>query len=768
MSSANNSADLAVPLLSGDVDGGGQSNVMHDVGSIATSTAASIQVRDGTESTTADMNEMSAFAKAATFGTVGGDAVPRQRPWRKFMESGTGHSDGGGGGGGDGGVRRRKRFPTFGSSKQAKKKRERLMHHQRMSLSPFEKMKNYRRFPFKFIFNVCNVLAITVFFLLKNSQYDQFSWNTQSTLRHSLGNVKKDEFLGSSFLYNIPSLKTHVNTALDTYFAFPSNALHPFNISETVVMQLRRVDGIERSTMAARSSDGSHEDVWGKISDEDIQLADSITVFYKFESYQFPSDALLGSTSALFQWDATAIYNFRHGGGLVSYSIDVISRIIGGKVTELQGLRVLVLCISIPSLLLTLRALLRGYRAFTFARAQLKNDSSEYAWSELSIVKKLTFFNPWHVTSALGDIMVIFGITMSLAQGGRSEPLLANSLEGGAAVSGVGLFLLWISLVKYLEWRSEFYMLILSVKASIGRVLKFIVTVSPFFIGYLMLGVILFSDHAELFGTPVRAASTLFALLNGDSVYMVFTGVQSNGTQGYQIASQIYLYSFCIAFIIIILNVFIFIIESGYDAARDAIYGQDSELTVSLSHRDLDGILRRAHVLAGDLVQDTSCIGSASASAAVFQQQQQQGLPGGAGDSGGSTSAANVDQNSNNGASPSVPSIFISGVDTADAELGATTTSASSTAASAASAVAWPENRHLSPRRRRSGSVTSRISSASVALQPSSEFADPRAIDSETLKTLVDSQRAMQTQLSSLIEQQQRLLQQQQQQCTHG
>ena len=42
------------------------------------------------------------------------------------------------------------------------------------------------------------------------------------------------------------------------------------------------------------------------------------------------------------------------------------------------------------------------------------------------------------------------------------------------------------------------------------------------------------------------------------------------------------LYTFCIAFIVIILNVFIFIIESGYDAANETVYDGHLDLKVTL------------------------------------------------------------------------------------------------------------------------------------------------------------------------------------------
>ena len=234
------------------------------------------------------------------------------------------------------------------------------------------------------------------------------------------------------------------------------------------------------------------------------------------------------------------------------------------------------------------------------------------------------------------------------------------------------MFLAWLSLIKYMEWNVELYMLILAVKASIGRVARFILTVAPVYIAFMVMGVALFYDKPELFGDFFRASATLFALLNGDSILdgeggwrggsffgthddgclptppftihavtqccvcacdcacAVYHELQRHSNTGYVVVSQIYLYCFCILGITVTLNVFVFIIESGYDvspcshahtyltqtgtktdlpcggplvvlitplvaslplsplqAALNAVYGKDDELTVFVDHMRL-------------------------------------------------------------------------------------------------------------------------------------------------------------------------------------
>ncbi len=43
------------------------------------------------------------------------------------------------------------------------------------------------------------------------------------------------------------------------------------------------------------------------------------------------------------------------------------------------------------------------------------------------------------------------------------------------------------SLIKYLEFNPGFYMLVLAVKASLGPVLQFILTIFPFYMAFILV-----------------------------------------------------------------------------------------------------------------------------------------------------------------------------------------------------------------------------------------------------------------------------------------
>ena len=156
----------------------------------------------------------------------------------------------------------------------------------------------------------------------------------------------------------------------------------------------------------------------------------------------------------------------------------------------------------------------------------------------------------------------------------------------------------WIGLIKYFEWRPKFYVLFLAIKNSIIRVVRFILTITPIYVGYTFAGVVLFHNNKSKFGDASKASRTLFALLCGDNIWSVFNELDSRPNLFYTLLGHIYTYSFCIIFITTVLNVFIFIIQDGYDMAKtiEDIENDDSEKMI-VDNARLNEILIAAHVV---------------------------------------------------------------------------------------------------------------------------------------------------------------------------
>lgn len=87
--------------------------------------------------------------------------------------------------------------------------------------------------------------------------------------------------------------------------------------------------------------------------------------------------------------------------------------------------------------------------------------------------------------------------------------------------------------------------------------------------GFATCGVLVFSPYSSRFESLTASAISLFALLNGDDVHATFLDLGPRFP--YALFTNLYLFTFCMLFITAILNIFIFIIEDSYHAAKDFI-----------------------------------------------------------------------------------------------------------------------------------------------------------------------------------------------------
>eukprot|EP00049_Salpingoeca_infusionum_P022300 m.6005 g.6005 ORF g.6005 m.6005 type:complete len:741 (-) comp5116_c0_seq2:435-2657(-) len=474
---------------------------------------------------------------------------------------------------------------------------KRLTHIQRMTTSPFTKYTKYKRFPFKFSMTILLLISVTCMFVVRNIQYSNFIANTSDSIRYLLGNQgESDELTGITYLYSVDQVTEHMQTAVSNYLTFKTMSPSKVEVSSSVNMTLDSIHNTEHAVATADAPLGPFTNVSLAKVAAVFHTLQQITLYFTFENQQLRSYGA-GLMDVNYTWQCQGIYDFSVTGGRVQFEVQVSSGIADSSSYLLVIINSLVILFALPSLILTTKSLIKSYHAFAYAKANLstsRTSPKDIIWADLSLSDKLAFFNMWHVTSSVADLMLIVGgcTNFSRQLGYRKDDHAALSVTD--VLQGLGAFFAWISLLKYFEWNVELYMLILAVKASIGRVLKFIVTVAPVYIAFMVLGVAFFYDHEDLFGDFFKSSATIFALLNGDSILLVFQELQTHANGGYKLMAHIYVYAFGVVGITIVLNVFIFIIESGYDAAITAVYGYDDELSVFIDHRRLKEILTAA------------------------------------------------------------------------------------------------------------------------------------------------------------------------------
>jgi hypothetical protein len=196
-------------------------------------------------------------------------------------------------------------------------------------------------------------------------------------------------------------------------------------------------------------------------------------------------------------------------------------------------------------------------------------------WAEVTFQDKLAFFNLWHMLTLVANCCFMISCSQGIVRLQTRAPSERGKISTEQVLRAIGLFTAWVSMIRFFEYFSRFYVLIIAMRASLLPVFRFIMVVFPMYMAYALIGVFSFSEQDD-FNNMWRALRTLFALLNGDSILLMYQEVcpsdRSTGI-GYCLWGQIYLYTFCVLFITTVLNVFIFIIEAGNPLLVDVSSG---------------------------------------------------------------------------------------------------------------------------------------------------------------------------------------------------
>lgn len=177
------------------------------------------------------------------------------------------------------------------------------------------------------------------------------------------------------------------------------------------------------------------------------------------------------------------------------------------------------------------------------------------AFQNLSLKDKLSIINLWFIVSLTGAIFsTAYGIVAVFDLNGELGTRTVNkSFLGGACL------FTWFSLIQYLEYFPEYYVLISMLKKSAPRISQFLMGVFPLFIGYALLAMVSFGDNVDRFGDLLETLTTLFSVVNGDIIYETFSSLSDFG-----IAGQLFIYIYVIIFTYIVLMTIIAIVEEAF------------------------------------------------------------------------------------------------------------------------------------------------------------------------------------------------------------
>ncbi|XP_077189263.1 mucolipin-2 isoform X2 [Paroedura picta] len=176
---------------------------------------------------------------------------------------------------------------------------------------------------------------------------------------------------------------------------------------------------------------------------------------------------------------------------------------------------------------------------------------------------RLEFINGWYVLVIISDMMTIIGSIMKMEIKAKN----LASYDVCSILLGTSTLFVWVGVIRYLGYFQTYNVLILTMQASLPKVLRFCCCAGMIYLGYTFCGWIVLGPYHEKFEDLNTVAECLFSLVNGDDMFATFAQIQQKSTLVW-LFSRLYLYSFISLFIYMILSLFIALITDSYDTIK--------------------------------------------------------------------------------------------------------------------------------------------------------------------------------------------------------
>ncbi|XP_027011758.1 mucolipin-1a [Tachysurus fulvidraco] len=211
------------------------------------------------------------------------------------------------------------------------------------------------------------------------------------------------------------------------------------------------------------------------------------------------------------------------------------------------------------SLLLCGRSILRGILLQREFVRYFKNKLDyTVCWGD-----RMEFINGWYILLIISDVLTITGSLIKI----RIESKEISSYDVCGILLGTSTLLVWVGVIRYLSFFQKYNILIVTLRAAFPNVIRFSCCVAVIYLGYCFCGWIVLGPYHVKFRSMAMVSECLFSLINGDDMFVTFSGMQESSTLVW-IFSQLYLYTFISLFIYMVLSLFIALITGAYETIK--------------------------------------------------------------------------------------------------------------------------------------------------------------------------------------------------------
>ncbi|XP_023607570.1 mucolipin-2 isoform X4 [Myotis lucifugus] len=218
---------------------------------------------------------------------------------------------------------------------------------------------------------------------------------------------------------------------------------------------------------------------------------------------------------------------------------------------------VIVICLA--SLILCTRSIVLALRL----RKRFLNFFLEKYQRHVCNADQWEFINGWYVLVIISDLMTIIGSILKM----EIQVKNITNYDLCSILLGTSTLLVWVGVIRYLGYFQKYNVLILTMQASLPKVLRFCACAGMIYLGYTFCGWIVLGPYHNKFVALNTVSECLFSLVNGDDMFATFAQIQQKSVLVW-LFSRLYLYSFISLFIYMILSLFIALITDSYDTIK--------------------------------------------------------------------------------------------------------------------------------------------------------------------------------------------------------
>ncbi|BFY99923.1 hypothetical protein BsWGS_02963 [Bradybaena similaris] len=182
-----------------------------------------------------------------------------------------------------------------------------------------------------------------------------------------------------------------------------------------------------------------------------------------------------------------------------------------------------------------------------------------------SFSSHIEYINMWYIIIICNDILTVTGSAFKIELETRVFSISSQNYEICSILLGLGVFLTYIGILRYLGFFKSYNILILTLKTSFPHVLRFLVCALCLFTGFMLCGWIVFSPYHIKFRGLSTSTECLFSLVNGDDMFVTFSALSESSSDAVWYLHRAYLYTFISLFMYVVISVFIAVIMENYD-----------------------------------------------------------------------------------------------------------------------------------------------------------------------------------------------------------